>query len=77
MVVVAGFGKNLINFAEGSVMGVVLFCAKDVKVNPLHAKITAKGLDKEVSTDLNVESIDNIDLWREVNGIKPDIKNIK
>lgn len=49
--------------------------AKDVKVNPLHAKITAKGLDKEVSTDLNVESIDNIDLWREVNGIKPDIKS--
>lgn len=48
--------------------------AKDIEVNPLHAKITAKGLEEK---DLNVESINNIELWREVNGIKPDIKNIK
>lgn len=43
--------------------------AKDVNVNPLQAKITAKGQKNE--------SILDWELWQEMNGIKPNIKNIK
>jgi hypothetical protein len=45
--------------------------AKDVNVNPLHAKITKRGQVKRN------ESILDWELWQEVNGIKPNIKNIK
>lgn len=45
--------------------------AKDVNVNPLQAKITAKGKEKKN------ESILDWELWQEINGIKPNIKNIK
>jgi hypothetical protein len=43
--------------------------AKDLNVNPLQAKITAKGKKNE--------SILDWELWQEINGIKPNIKNIK
>ena len=42
--------------------------AKDVNVNPLQAKITAKGKEKKN------ESILDWELWQEINGIKPNIK---
>lgn len=45
--------------------------AKDVNVNPLQAKITAKGKGQKN------ESILDWELWQEINGIKPNIKNIK
>jgi len=45
--------------------------AKDVNVNPLHTKITAKGKGQKN------ESILDWELWQEINGIKPNIKNIK
>ena len=45
--------------------------AKDVNVNPLHAKITTKGKGQKN------ESILDWELWQEINGIKPNIKNIK
>ena len=45
--------------------------AKDVNVNPLHTKITAKGKGQKN------ESILDWELWQEINGIKPNIKKIK
>lgn len=45
--------------------------AKDVNVNPLQAKITTKGKGQKN------ESILDWELWQEINGIKPNIKNIK